>query len=91
MRQLAYEPGRLVVVADVHTVATSGDVDHMTEMLGGVQLEYKFDVVVTIEKEAVLFTIGLKASVIKQDTSKTDMELASFQDIMRYIEKEETK
>lgn len=113
-------------------VATSGDVDHMTEMLDGVHLEHEFDVVITIEKvarskpfpdlylectkeleeldigkdeiiviedspngiiaakEAGLFTIGLKASVIKQDTSKADMELASFQDIMKYIEKEET-
>ena len=113
-------------------VATSGDIDHMTEMLDGVQLEHEFDVVVTIEKaarskpfpdlyleciselhdlgvekeeiiviedspngiiaakEAGLFTIGLKASVIKQDTSNADMELASFQDIMKYIEKEET-
>ena len=113
-------------------VATSGDVEHMNEMIDGVRLEHEFDVVVTVEKvarskpfpdlylecvkelnalgvakeeilviedspngiaaakTAGLFTVGLKASVIEQDTSKADMELASFQDIMKYIEKEET-
>ena len=112
-------------------VATSGDVDHMSEMLDGVHLEHEFDVVVTIEKvarskpfpdlylecvkelhglgiekdeivviedspngiiaakEAGLFTIGLKASLIRQDTSKADMETASFQDIMKYIERKQ--
>ena len=113
-------------------VATSGDVDHMKEMLEGVRLEHEFDIVVTVEKvarskpfpdlylecvkelndlgvtkdeilviedspngikaakAAGLFTVGLKASLITQDTSAADMESASFQDIMKYIEKEET-
>ncbi|MBQ2657666.1 MAG: HAD family phosphatase [Erysipelotrichaceae bacterium] len=117
----------------IHTaVATSGDVEHMNEMLDGVGLEHEFDIIVTIEKvarskpfpdlylecakelntlgvkkeeilviedspnginaakAAGLFTVGLKASLIQQDTSKADMESASFQDIMKYIEKEET-
>jgi HAD superfamily hydrolase (TIGR01509 family) len=42
-------------------------------------------------KASGIFTIGLKASRIQQDTSHADLECKTYDDVMKYLESEEQK